>query len=205
MELFAYLSFLIVSLGVIASPGPNVLVVISTSMAHGKNRGFQTIAGITAAMAIQLMVAASGTAWFIGALTQGFRWLKWAGVAYLIYLGFNHLRAAFSERPVWQEPSAMGSFNRGFWVSLTNPKTILFFVSFLPQFVSPEQSYLKQIALFSTTFWIMAIMVNFSYAILASKISGVLKSGKFQRAQNGAIGLLFLGAGAMLATTRRIY
>lgn len=194
---------MVVSLGVIASPGPNVLVVISTSLSHGQQRGFQTIAGITAAMAIQLLIAATGTTWFISVLTEGFLWLKWAGVTYLVYLGINHLREAFTDQSKWEAPTARGSFYRGFWVSLTNPKTILFFVSFLPQFVSADSSYLQQIILLSVTFWMMAIMVNFSYAVLASKASEALKSRRFYRVQNGATGMLFLGASAVLATTHR--
>jgi threonine/homoserine/homoserine lactone efflux protein len=203
VELITYISFVVVSLGVIASPGPNVLVLISTSLSHGQKRGFQTIAGITAAMAIQLMIAATGTTWFINVLTEGFLWLKWGGVLYLTYLGINHLREAVTHQSKRKIPTARGSFYRGFWVSLSNPRTILFFVSFLPQFVSADHAYLQQIILLSATFWLMGIIVNFSYSILASKASHVLRSSRFYRLQNGASGLLFLGASAVLATTQR--
>lgn len=204
MELIAYMSFVVVALGVIASPGPNVLVVISTSLSHGKYRGFQTIAGITAAMGFQLMVAALGTTWFIEALAEGFLWLKWAGIGYLLYLGINHLRAALLESSRPQKSTALGSFNRGFWVSLTNPKTILFFGAFLPQFVIPSAPYFEQIILLSVTFWFLAIMVNLIYAILASNIARMLNSKYFSRLQNGASGIFYLGASAALATTDRV-
>lgn len=204
MELMTYISFVVVSLGVIASPGPNIMVVISTSLSHGRERGYPAIGGIMAAMAIQLMIAATATNWFIGALNEGFQWLKWAGVVYLVYLGINHLREAFSGQSTCTVPTAFGSFNRGFWVSLTNPKTILFFVSFLPQFVSTDASYLQQIFLLSITFWVMGIMVNFIYATLAIKVSEALQSSWFHRVQNGTTGFLFLGASAVLAMSHRL-
>lgn len=78
--------FVLVSLGLIIVPGPNVIVIITTSVVHGRSRGMQTVAGTSAAMIIQLMVAALGTAWFVTAISEGLRWLKWLGVAYLLYL-----------------------------------------------------------------------------------------------------------------------
>lgn len=149
------------------------------------------------------MIAAVGTTWFIEALAEGFLWLKWVGVAYLLYLGICHLRTALSEGSSAQQSAALGSFNRGFWVSLTNPKTILFFSAFLPQFILPSAPYFKQIILLSATFWLLAIMVNLSYAILANKVAHGLKSKYFSKVQNGASGVLYLSAGAALATTNR--
>lgn len=80
-------------MGIIIIPGPNVLVVISTSLAYGRARGLQTVAGTSAAMLVQLFIAALGTAWFVSALASGFLWLKWLGVGYLFYLGIRHLLA----------------------------------------------------------------------------------------------------------------
>jgi threonine/homoserine/homoserine lactone efflux protein len=204
VELVTFISFVVVSLGVIVSPGPNILLVISSSLSHGKQVGFQTTAGITTAMAIQLMIAAMGTNWLIGALAEGFQLLKWAGVIYLVYIGVNYLKAAFSEPSRWKAPGALGSFNRGFWVSLTNPKTILFFSAFLPQFVSPDTSYTRQIFLLSATFWSMGILVNIFYTLLASRVATVFRSTRFVRIQNGATGLLFIAASAVLAVSHQV-
>lgn len=107
MELFL---FLIISTGVIVIPGPNVLVIISTSISHGRVRGLQTVAGTSVAMAIQLFVAAIGTTYLISVLAKGFLWLKWAGAAYLIYLGIKQLLAAFSKEQKTPTISASGSF-----------------------------------------------------------------------------------------------
>ncbi|WP_237132326.1 LysE family translocator [Pseudohongiella sp. O18] len=194
--------FVLVSLGLIIVPGPNVIVIITTSVVHGRSRGMQTVAGTSAAMIIQLMVAALGTAWFVTAISEGLRWLKWLGVAYLLYLGFRHLKASL-QRVAATPPTALGSFNRGFWVSLTNPKTILFFGAFLPQFVSPGQSYLAQVAVLSSLFWVMAVTLDSLYALLSSKIASKLKSLPDSRATGLFSGGSYLGAGAALATVGR--
>jgi homoserine/homoserine lactone efflux protein len=194
------LTFVLVSAGIIVIPGPNVLVIISTSISHGKLRGLQTVAGTTCAMILQLFAAALGTAWLVSVLSSGFLWIKWLGVSYLIYLGVTHLFAATVKSNKKKVPSAMGSFQRGFWVSLTNPKTILFFSAFLPQFVSGSGSYLSEIALLSTIFLVLAVVLDSGYAILSGKISTRLSNPLATRYQNLFSGIMFLGAGALLGT-----
>lgn len=194
--------FLLLSFGLIIIPGPNVIVIVTTSIVHGKVRGLQTVAGTSAAMIVQLMVAALGTAWFVTAVSEGLKWLKWLGVAYLLYLGYKQIRASMSGTTL-SAPSAVGSFQRGFWVSLTNPKTILFFGAFLPQFVSPQQSYLAQVAVLSGIFWVMAVALDSLYALFSSKIASKLKAAPDNRFLGIFSGSLFVGAGAALAAVGR--
>ena len=194
------LTFIIVSFGVIVIPGPNVLIIISTSVSCGRIRGLQTVAGTSLAMLIQLSISAVGTNIFVSNLTMGFVWLKWLGVAYLVYLGVLHLLAI--KRSTQSTVSATGSFNRGFWVSLTNPKTILFFSAFLPQFTVSGSHYLNQILLLSTLFWLMALLLDSLYAILSAKLVGFLNKKNVAKYQNGLSGVLLLGASALLATTK---
>ena len=198
MELIA---FIFISIGIIVIPGPNVLVIVSTSVSHGKTRGLQTVAGTSTAMIIQLCIAAVGTAWFVAILAEGFFWLKWVGVAYLGYLGANHLIHAMRDTETVRI-SASGSFHRGFWVSLTNPKTILFFGAFLPQFTVPSEPYLVQIAILSMIFLVLATILDSCYALLSGRMSTILKSRMLPRYRHGASGLIFLGASAVLAATK---
>jgi homoserine/homoserine lactone efflux protein len=72
--------FLLLSFGLIILPGPNVMVIVTTSLVHGKVRGLQAVAGTSCAMIVQLLVAALGTAWFVTAVSEGLTWLKWFGV-----------------------------------------------------------------------------------------------------------------------------
>lgn len=203
MDTTLFISFLIVSFVLIVVPGPNVLVIVSTSIAHGKSRGLQTVAGTTLAMALQLIIAGVGTAWFIEILTEGFRYLKWLGAIYLLYLAARHLKQAVFSRETSREITASATFARGFLVSSTNPKTILFFSAFLPQFVSSGENYLQQIGLLSLIFLLLAALLDSCYAILSSKLQSLLLRHNVARLQNGLSGLLFLGASAWLAATRR--
>lgn len=196
-----FISFVLISLVVIAIPGPNILVIVSTSLTAGRVRGLQTVAGTSAAMVIQLCVAALGTSGLLALLNEGLRWLKWAGVVYLLYLGLTALRQM--SMPSLSQPSALGSFQRGFWVSLTNPKTILFFSAFLPQFVSAGQSYLLQITQLSLTFWIMAVAIDSGYALVSSKLRWLLSNERASNIQNGLTGTLYLAASALLANSNR--
>ena len=194
------LAFILVSIGIIIIPGPNVSVVVSTSIAHGKVRGLQTVAGTSTAMLIQLGIAALGTTWFVATLANGFVWLKWLGVIYLLYLGVSHLLAFRNAAKT--QISAVGTFQRGFCVSLTNPKTILFFSAFLPQFTAPAISYQLQIAALSLIFWFLAVVIDSGYALLAHQLSSILKTKYLSKYQHGVSGALYLGAGTILATTK---
>ena len=194
------LVFILVSSGIIIIPGPNVLVVVSTSIVHGKVRGLQTVAGTSTAMLVQLCVAALGTSWFVSTLANGFVWLKWLGVIYLFYLGVRHL--LYIRNTTKSQISAVGTFQHGFWVSLTNPKTILFFSAFLPQFTTPASSYQLQIAALSLIFWLLAVVMDSGYALLAHKLSSILKTKNLSKYQHGVSGVLYLGAGTILATTK---
>ncbi len=194
------LAFIVISIGIIVIPGPNVLVVVSTSITHGKVRGLQTVAGTSTAMLVQLTIAALGTSWFVSTLANGFVWLKWMGIIYLLYLGASHLLATHDRTKT--QISAFGSFHRGFWVSLTNPKTILFFSAFLPQFTNPAVSYQLQIAVLSSIFLFLAVVLDSGYALIAHKLLSILKSKSLNKYRHGVSGVLYLSAGTMLATTK---
>jgi homoserine/homoserine lactone efflux protein len=190
----------LISAAIIIVPGPNVLVIVSTSITQGLIRGLQTVAGTSLAMIVQLGIAALTTSSLVTVLSQGLVWLKWAGVFYLCYLGIRQLLDLRRREPM--PSTALGSFQRGFWVSLTNPKTIIFFAAFLPQFVSATAAYLPQVLVLSTVFLLMASLLDSCYAVLAGKLAVVFSNDKLFKFQQGFGGLLFLGAGAGLAASR---
>lgn len=194
--------FLILAFGLIILPGPNVMVIVTTSLVYGKVRGLQTVAGTSCAMIVQLLVAALGTAWVVTAVSEGLKWLKWLGVAYLFYLGYKQIVTSFGHA-MPGELSAAGSFQRGFWVSLTNPKTIIFFSAFLPQFVSGQENYVTNIALLSGIFWLMAVVLDSAYALLSSLLASALKTGRHNKVFGIVSGSLFMGAGVALAAVSR--
>jgi len=203
MEPITSITFIMLSFSFCAVPGPNVLVVVSTTLSEGKLRGFETTMGVSVAMAAQLAIAALGASWFVQALAEGFLWLKWCGVAYLAYLGINSFRRLLSHRPSVEASTVVSRLGRGFFVSLTNPKTILFFAAFLPQFTAPTSKFSVQIVMLSAIFWLVALIVNLGYVFLASRISMYI-SESHSNMIHGASGTLYLGAGAVLAATKRL-
>ncbi len=204
MEPLLFTTFVIASVALIVIPGPNVLVVISTSISHGTKRGLQTVLGTSSAMAIQLIIAALGTTWLVASIAEGFEWLRWLGVAYLMYLGVTHLSSLINKKNDEKaQATGKGTFGRGFIVSLTNPKTILFFGAFLPQFVSPNGVYMNQVIILSITFLVLATLLDGLYAMIAGRLRGLIQGPRVQKVQNGVSGLLFLGAGAWLAAMRK--
>tara|TARA_B100000959_G_scaffold44366_2_gene44835 strand:- start:18387 stop:18998 length:612 start_codon:yes stop_codon:yes gene_type:complete len=203
MELMQILPFLLVASAFVLMPGPNVLVIVSTSLVAGKARGLQTVLGTSLAMVVQLFVAGLGTSGFLLLIAEGLVWLKWIGVAYLTYLGVISLNN-FLRNKKSTEPTATGSFQRGFWVSLTNPKTILFFSAFLPQFVSDANSYTFQIAALSLIFWLIALLIDSSYALLAARIRNTFNNYDLNRIQNGVSGAFYLTASGILAYSNRV-
>lgn len=195
--------FLLVALLFIAIPGPNVLVIVATSIVSGRTRGLQTVIGTSLAMLLQLLIAALATNSVLQFLGAGLLWLKWLGVGYLLYLAGKSLYRCW--HPVVADISASGSLQRGFWVALTNPKTILFFSAFLPQFVSSADHYLFQIGVLSFCFWILAVFCDSAYALLASRLTWLVDANKVRtsRLQNGLSGTLFLTASGILAVSHR--
>lgn len=202
MNITLYLSFLLISVILIIVPGPNVLVIVSTSLAHGMRRGLQTVAGTSSAMVIQLLIVGVCTTWFVRLVADGLYYLKWLGVAYLLYLGLKHLKAAVKSAEAKIEISAASTFRRGFLVSLMNPKTLLFFSAFLPQFVSGKESYHLQIFLLAASFVILATMLDSCYALLSSRLRFLIRNRYFGKVQHGFSGVLFLGASTWLAATK---
>lgn len=204
MDTTLYISFLFVSAGFIVVPGPNVLLIVATSISCGRWRGLQTVMGTTTAMAIQLLVAAVGTAWLASLLAESFVWFKWVGVAYLFFLGCRHVLAVRkTDAHDTVRVSGTGSYWRGFVVSLINPKTILFFGAFLPQFVSGNFPVAPQIAALSVSFLLLAAALDSMYAIASSFVASAVNRPAVQRWREGATGLLFLGASIGLALSRR--
>ena len=203
MDAALFITFFVVSVGLIVIPGPNVLVIVSTSIGHGKSRGLQTVAGTTSAMAIQLIIAVAGTAWFVQLLADGFYILKWLGVGYLLYLSLLHFRQACFGRHTPIALTASGTFARGFFVSISNPKTIVFFTAFLPQFVTPDGNYIQQTFILSMTFLSLAAALDSCYAILAASLQPLLERCNHSRVQSGISGILFFATSAWLATMRR--
>jgi homoserine/homoserine lactone efflux protein len=183
-------------------PGPNVALIVATSVAHGTRYGLLTVAGTSSAMVVQLCVTALGMTELLATIGVWFAWLRWIGVAYLLYLGLAQWRAPATDltqaRP---EPrSARAVYARALLVSLTNPKTLLFYGAFFPQFVTVNDRVGAQVAVLSATFLALAVLVDGGWAVAAGRARGLLVPRG--RLRNRLSGGLLIGAGAALALAR---
>jgi len=198
-----YFAFVFTSLGLIAFPGPNVALIVSTSMAHGRRAGLVTVAGTSSAMALQLAVTVSGMSAILAASAGWLSWLRWLGAAYLISLGVRAWRSPVrrgTETAV-SPPASLVVFMRGVFISLINPKTLFFFGAFLPQFVSTERDVVPQLIQLALTFFALAVALDSSWALLAHRAGAILSRGR--RWHNRLQGGLLIGAGLTLAIARK--
>jgi len=183
-------------------PGPNVALIIANSVTYGQRYGLLTVAGTSSAMIVQLCLTAAGMTQLLGAFGAWFEWLRWIGVVYLVYLGISQWRAPpvdlTKTRPEPKSHTAI--YMRALLVSLTNPKTLLFYGAFFPQFVSMDKPVGTQIAVLSVTFLAVAMLVDGGWALLAGRVRGVLASRG--RLRNRVSGGFLIGAGAALAIAR---
>lgn len=197
-----YLAFIAAVTVLMLIPGPNVALITANSIAYGPRYGLLTVAGTSAAMVVQLSLTALGMSELLGTLGSWFEWLRWAGVAYLLYLGLAQWRAPAVDltttKPEPKSPRAI--FTRAALVSLTNPKTLLFYGAFFPQFVSPAHPIVPQLAVLSVSFLIVALAVDSLWAFAAGQARGLLATrGRFRNRLSGG---LLMGAGAALALAR---
>jgi len=204
MNIELYLSFILASVILIIVPGPNVLLVISTSVSHGVQKGLLTVLATSMAMALQLLIIALGTTWLVASLTEGFQYLRWFGIAYLLYMGVIYLRAYLRKiNNKAQVLSTSETFVRGFVVSLANPKTIFFFSAFFPQFITANGIYHQQFIVLSVTFLFIAMLLDSLYAVLAGRVRVYFDALDLQRLHYGISSVLFISAGIWLFFARR--
>jgi homoserine/homoserine lactone efflux protein len=203
MHLDLYLGFVAASTILILIPGPNVSLIVANSIAHGTRYGLFTVAGTSSAIVVQLALTALGLTAALGTLAGWFEWIRWVGVAYLLYLGIRHWAAAPVDlthtRP--QPRSFRAITLRGFLISLTNPKTLLFYGAFFPQFLVPDAPIAPQVALLSLTFFVIAAGLDCGWALLAGRVRGVLAVRG--RLRNRLSGGFLIGAGIGLALGHR--
>lgn len=203
MSLDLYIAFIAASLALALMPGPNVAVIVSNSVAYGSRYGLLTVAGTTSAMVPQLLVVTLGLAGVLTFMSHWFDVLRWVGAAYLIYLGVEALRAPPANlggtKP--EPKSARAIYFRGALVSLTNPKTLLFFGAFLPQFVDAKGNALAQLAVLSLTFLIVCASVDATWALAAGRARGFL--ARVGRWTNRVTGGVLIAAAAALALARK--
>ena len=196
------------------TPGPDVLYIVSHALRSGARAGMVAALGITAGCFVHIFAAAVGVSALMAASATAFTLLKWVGAAYLVYVGLRLLRpgpvavvdlgVAPAHAAPLQDPKAYRNiFLRGFWTNALNPKVALFFLAFVPQFITPQMDN-KPLAflLLGLLFNFNGLWVNFGWAGAAAWLAR--RSALVQRSMgwlDRAAGALFVGFGIKLALT----
>lgn len=197
-----YPLFILASAILILTPGPNVALIVANSVAYGARYGLLTVLGTTAAVIIHLAILGIGLGEALDAIGALFEWLRWAGVAYLVVIGIQTWRTPAPDlaRVNAQPKSPRIMLLRAAVVSLTNPKTLLFYGAFFPQFIAPDRPIAPQVWTLCATFVIVAAAIDTLWALAAARARTLL--GARSRLRNRISGGLLVGAGIGLALAR---
>jgi threonine/homoserine/homoserine lactone efflux protein len=202
VDLGLYATFIVATVLLALFPGPNMALIVSNSVAYGTRWGLLTLAGTSTALAIQLALADIGMTTLLATAGAWFAALRWVGAAYLVWIGIQTFRAPPPELApdAVRERSVGRTVGRGVFVALTNPKVLLFFGAFFPQFVSPHRPLAMQLAVMSVTFLVIISALDSVWAVLAGRMRAwIAQRG---RLLNRVSGGMLVGAGVGLALVR---
>ncbi|MGI9382225.1 MAG: LysE family translocator [Methyloligellaceae bacterium] len=203
MSIETFLAFILASAVLVALPGPNVTLILANSMSRGTRAGMLTVAGTEAGAAVLLVAMIAGLAPVMALASAWFDWIRLAGAAYLVWMGISKLRSAAASPSDGQAPGRQGHpFWQGFLVLLSNPKVLLFFAAFLPQFMNPAGNVAVQLVLLSVAYLIVATVIDAGYALLAGRARTWLSEQR-RRLIDGLSGVMLIGGGIWLALARR--
>jgi len=208
VDLSVWITYFAATLILSITPGPGVFSSISSGLHHGFRLGLWNGVGMQAANVLMVIFVSLGLGALLLASETLFTVVKWAGVAYLIYLGIVTWRAparGFEEDRDDHETTSRGVFMRGFWVNATNPKGIIFFAAILPQFIDTARPQLAQYAIFAATTFAVDLVVMMAYTALAARVLRVMKDESRLRWVNRTLGGAFIAAGVALASFRRAH
>ena len=186
------------------TPGAGAINTMSNALNAGFRRSIWGILGQQAALLIHIVIVALGVGLLVAGSPVAFNVIRYAGAAYLVYLGIRQFLAkpqldaekvrALSDEPRWS------MFQRGLWVNMLNPKAIVFFLAFLPQFIRPDRPLVAQYLVVAATVVVIDILVMwFFFAGTARSFQRFTRDARGQRALNRVFGVLFVAVGVLLA------
>jgi threonine/homoserine/homoserine lactone efflux protein len=201
MDFDHWLAFVAASAVLLAIPGPTVLLVVSYALGYGRKSATAIVAGVALGDLTAMTASMLGLGAVLAASATLFTILRWIGGAYLIWLGVRLWRAPVQTAEVRELPRVGASrmLAHSYTVTALNPKSIVFFVAFVPQFLDPGRSFLSQVVVLEATFVILATLNATLYALLAATARRTMRQPRVQRAVNRTGGSLLIGAGLFAA------
>jgi homoserine/homoserine lactone efflux protein len=201
MSLQFYLAYVVACLVLTIVPGPTVTLIVANSLRYGTRAGLINVAGTQLGLAILMSVLIVGLSSIIETMGWWFDWLRFAGAAYLLWLGWKLLRSKGEFDAARADVPRGGFFLQGLLVVLSNPKALFFFGAFIPQFVDPHGDYIGQVILLSVTAMACAALSDGAYAVLIGRAGSWLSQQRI-RLVSRLSGAFLIGGGVWLALTR---
>jgi RhtB (resistance to homoserine/threonine) family protein len=206
INLRTYSLFIVAALAIIAAPGPDILFVLSRAISGDKRVGSFSALGVAAGEVVHTLLAVLGLAALLQASTAAFLFLKYVGAGYLVYLGIRALREQNEVALRRLDPvNNWKACRQGVLTNLFNPKAVLFYVSFLPQFVNPAHGHVRlQLIVLGLTFAVLDVIFLNLLASCASHIGAwLIRKPQNARRVRWTTGTLLVGLGVRLAFTER--
>jgi homoserine/homoserine lactone efflux protein len=197
-----YLAYVLACLIITVIPGPTVTLIVANSLTHGSRAGLLNVLGTQFGLGLMMLVLAIGLTSVIATMGIWFDWLRLIGAAYLIWIGWKLIRSSGGIAQQANAPRPRGGFVlQGFLVLLGNPKALLWFGAFIPQFVDPSTDYVRQVVLLGLTAMAAAAVSDGGYALLAGGARNLMSKSRV-RLISRIGGLCLIGGGAWLAMAR---
>ena len=202
MPFETWLAYTFVTATFLLIPGPTILLVISYSLIRGRQAVFAVLLGVGLGDVTAMILSFIGVGMLLQTVAFAFQFLKWIGAAYLIWLGIRMWSSATdslelsekTDNKVWHTIMA-----NAFVITALNPKSIVFFLAFLPQFINSEKPFIPQSLILGSTFLVLAILSVLFYSLLASYTGQQMRLSIIHRWTNRIGGCLLIGAGGMIA------
>lgn len=204
MTFETWLAFAAASAVLLIIPGPTILLVVSYALGQGWRSALPVATGVALGDFTAMTLSMLGVGAILAASATIFTALKWLGAAYLVYLGIKLFRAGgtLDVKPQTDRATTMKMVGHAWVVTALNPKSITFFVAFLPQFLDKHGDFFTQMVIFETTFLVLAFLNAAGYALIASRARNLVRSPRAIGLFNKTGGTLLIGAGVATATLR---
>jgi homoserine/homoserine lactone efflux protein len=188
------------------TPGPNMSLILASTLSSGLRAGLVTLTGTTTGLALLVAAAAAGMSSVMVFMSEWFDVIRWIGALYLVYLGARQLWLFRRQRIPGAAPRKRSSganlYFEGLLVSLSNPKVLLFLGAFLPQFVDPARDPVSQLWVLAVLFVVVLAAVDVAYTLMIARARATFDAARL-RLLDGAAGVLLLLGGLVLAMARR--
>ena len=204
MTFETWLAFAAASAVLLIIPGPTILLVVSYALGQGWRSALPVATGVALGDFTAMTLSMLGVGAILATSATIFTALKWLGAAYLVYLGIKLFRAGgtLDVKPQTDRAKTMKMVGHAWVVTALNPKSITFFVAFLPQFLDKHGDFFTQMVIFETTFLVLAFLNAAGYALIASRARNLVRSPRAIGLFNKTGGTLLIGAGVATATLR---